>query len=345
MEDKNYSILVIGAGAIGGITAALLRKNGHNVEILCRQEEYAKLISDKGIEISGVCGKFSIRIPAYSSIKDINGRKDFILHATKATELPESAAVAMTVLKESGYIVSMQNGICEDALAEIVGKDKVIGCVTGWGATMEAQGKFTMTSTGDFIIGYPQKLADEKLNDLAKILSSVVPAKVTDNIYGHLYSKLIVNACITSLGAICGLYLGKMLAIKKVRKIFIEIIRESVLVAESMGINIEVFGGKLDFKSFSRKHGLLNDFRNHLVILIIGFKYRRLKSSSLQSLERGKKTEVEYFNGYITLNAKKYNLKVPVNESVVRIIHEIESGIRRIAIDNFNDPAFDSFND
>ena len=90
------------------------------------------------------------------------------------------------------------------------------------------------------------------------------------------------------------------------RRIFIEIIREAVDVADKMNLKIEVFGGKLDFKKFLREMDFFSNFRRHLLIMIIGFKYRKLKSSSLQSLERGKPTEIDYLNGYIVRNGKEF---------------------------------------
>jgi 2-dehydropantoate 2-reductase len=161
---------------------------------------------------------------------------------------------------------------------------------------------------------------------------------------GHQYSKLIINSCITSLGAICGLHLGKMLERAKIRRIFIEIIRESVELAEKMGIRIEVFGDRLDFRKFVSGKSYFSDLKRHLMIRFIGFKYRKLKSSSLQSLERGKPTEVDYFNGYIVKNALQYGVNVPVNSAILNMIHEIEVNKREISIDNFNDPVFDRFN-
>jgi 2-dehydropantoate 2-reductase len=68
------------------------------------------------------------------------------------------------------------------------------------------------------------------------------------------------------------------------------------------------------------------------MIRIIGFKYKKLKSSSLQSLERGKTTEVDYFNGYIVKNSLQYGVNVPVNSAVVNMIHEIELKKRGISI-------------
>jgi 2-dehydropantoate 2-reductase len=79
------------------------------------------------------------------------------------------------------------------------------------------------------------------------------------------------------------------------------------------------------------------------MIRIIGFKYRKLKSSSLQSLERGKLTEIDYLNGYIVRNGKSLGIEVPVNSAVVEIIHDIEKGRRTVSPDNFDQPVFDRF--
>jgi 2-dehydropantoate 2-reductase len=344
MLKSELKFLVVGAGAIGGITAALLKRSGVDVEIVCKYDDYALLISESGIHVTGVCGEFSVKIPAYASISEVNEKKDFVLLATKATDMIGAAASLESVLKEDGFMISLQNGICEDDLASFVGKNRIIGCVTGWGATMQSRGNLTMTSTGDFIIGYTDRTGDEILSDLAGILSSVVPVRTTDNIMGHLYSKLIINSCITSLGAICGLYLGKMLLIHKIRVIFIELMKEAVEVAEKMNLEIEVFSGKIDFKKFLKGNNFVSEFRRHIFLIVIGYKYRKLKSSSLQSLERGKPTEIDFLNGYITQNGELRGVSMPVNVFLVNMIHQIEKKEREITVANFDDPFFDRFN-
>ena len=343
MNKSDFKILVVGAGAIGGITAAFLKKNGLNVEIVCKYDDYASVVSDTGIEVSGVCGKFTVKMSACATISQVKEEKDIVLLATKATDMMEIAPDINSVLKKDGFLISLQNGICEDELASVIGKNRVIGCVTGWGATMESPGKLVMTSKGDFIIGYPDKVTDDLLLYIGELLSSVVPVRTTDNILGHLYSKLIINSCITSLGAICGLFLGKMLMIGKIRRIFIEIIHEAVEVAEKMNIKIEVFGGRLDFKKFISGKGVISDFRRYFLLMGIGYKYKRLKSSALQSLERGKPTEIDFLNGYIIRNAAKYSVSVPVNTVIVNMIHQIENKKRNISLSNFDEPFFDRF--
>lgn len=343
MNKTDLSILMVGAGAVGGITAALLKKAGYNVEIVCKYDDYAKTISGTGLKVRGPWGSFSVSMPASASSSDISEKKDLVLLAVKATDMIGAIKEAILVLKDDGFVVSLQNGMCVDDLASIAGQGKVIGCVVGWGATMDKQGDLFMSSKGDFIIGYPGRKQDQYLQSLAEVLSSVVPVRITENIKGHLYSKLIINSCITSLGAVCGLYLGKMLSISKARKIFIEIIREAVDVAGKMGISVEVFGGKLDFNKFIKNKGMVADFRRHLMLRMIGFKYRKLKSSSLQSLERGKLTEIDYLNGYIVKNGNRLGVPVPVNTAIVDMIHEIEQGTRKLTPVNFDSPVFDRF--
>ena len=80
-----------------------------------------------------------------------------------------------------------------------------------------------------------------------------------------------------------------------------------------------------------------------MIILFIGYKYRKLKSSGLQSLERGKPTEVEFLNGYIAEHALLSGVEVPVNSYIVTIIHQIEQGRRDISASNFDDPFFNRF--
>jgi 2-dehydropantoate 2-reductase len=344
MNPKDLSILVVGAGAIGGITAAILKRSGYDAEIVAKYDDYARLISSSGFHITGARGNFIQTMKAWSAPTSETGKKDIIMIATKATDMIEAANEVLPLLKDDGLIVSLQNGICEDDLGKLAGREKVVGCVVAWGATMISRGELFMSSTGEFIIGYLDGKCDGRLENISEILSSIVPVRITDNIIGNLYSKLIINSCITIPGAISGLHVGEMLSKRKIRRIFIEIMKEALAVSVRMGIKVEKFGKRLDFYRVVEKEGLIADLKRHILIRIIGFRYRKLRSSSLQSLERGKPTEVDYFNGYITRNALLYGVDVPVNSAIVKIIHEIEAGRRKISLTNFNDPLFDRFN-
>lgn len=328
-------ICIIGAGAIGGVVAGVLARDKYDVSLVVKHSDLAKKISATGIEVSGTCGSFIIPLPAAATPEEMEGRFDYVLIATKADGLVESAKRMQPFLDEKSRVVSMQNGICEGMLAEVVGEERTIGCVVGFGATMHDPGRVEMTSGGEFILGNWNRKRDRELEKLAEILGKVVDTRVTDDILPELYSKLIINSCITTLGAICGLNMGEMLASQKPRKLFIEVIREAVAVAEAMGIKVPPgASGKLDFYKFLAP-GPLSDFKRHLTIRVIGMKYSKLKSSSLQSLERGRKTEVENYNGYIAARGKMHGVSTPVNDQLTRLVQEIESGDRSISLENF----------
>jgi 2-dehydropantoate 2-reductase len=337
MSWTHPRIGVIGAGAIGGITAALIRQAGYDVEIVCKYEELAPQINETGLHIQGYGGDHWVPMPAVAEIKDMKADKDLILLATKATDLVPAAQALLPLLTPDTLVVSLQNGICEETLGEAVGPNRVIGCVVGWGATMNSPGELEMTSGGEFIIGTLDARTEPRLQTIKEILNLVVPCRISENILGSLYAKLIVNSCITSLGAICGLYMGQMLADRQIRNIFIDIMQEAMAVADAMNLHVETIGGRMNYYRFMAGSGTLAQFRRHLMIRLIGFKYRRLKSSSLQSLERGKPTEIDYLNGYITDKAKKLNMPVPVNDRIVEMIKEIEAGRREISPKNFKD--------
>ena len=335
--DTSPRICIIGPGAIGGIVAGLLTWEGYTVQLVSKYPELAKKISRNGIQIEGYGGDFTIPVPAVAYPEELNGDFDYILIATKADSLVEVAEKMLPFLHNNSRVVSMQNGICEDMLAKVVGEERTVGCVVGFGGTMHEPGRVEMTSGGEMVIGNWNRQRDQELKQLAAILSHVVETRISDNILQELYSKLIINSCITTLGAVSGQYLGAMLASRLSRKLFIEVIREALAVADAMGIRVPAgAGGKLDYYKFMAP-GPLSGIRRHLTIRVIGMKYRRLKSSSLQSLERGRKTEVDIYNGYIARKGKELGVGTPVNEKLNQMVAEIEQGKRQISPDNFRE--------
>ncbi len=333
-------IAVVGAGAIGGITAAFLAEAGYDVELVCNHEDTARLANGDGLSISGVRGTRRVKVGAVTGIDRLSGQKDAILLAVKAYDLPGVLQSCLPFLSDQSLVVSMQNGICTDAVAEIAGQARTVGCVIGWGATMHGRGELEMTSEGEFVIGGLEPGMEERLEPLRQALSAVVPARVSPDIYAELYSKLIVNSCITSLGAICGLRLGEMMKRKRARELFLGIIFEAMAVAEAIGVRIPPYAGKLDYYKLCSGKGFLPDWKRHMMIRVMGLKYRRLKSSSLQSLERGKPTEIDFFNGYICRKGAECGVKTPVNDAVVAVIRQIESGKHKPEPTNFGLPEF-----
>jgi len=336
MKAKDLKILVVGAGGIGGITAAQIARAGFNVEVVDCFPGLSDKIQTEGLHVFGNGHDYTQRIKAHSTLKDVSEAKDIIILATKANALPIIGSLIKPILKKNSVIVSLQNGICEEQLAKEYGSDRVIGCVVGFGATVHEAGDMEMTSGGAFTIGSVGNTKANHFDEVFEILSKVTETNITNNIYGHLYSKLIINSCITTLGAISGMTLGKMLSQRKFRNLFIGIIREAVEVSQATGMKVEKYAGKIDFQKMAENANLINKIKSHTIIRMVGLKYRKLKSSSLQSLETGRKTEIDFLNGHISSKAKELKINTPINDQLVSLVKEIEAGARRISPSNFN---------
>jgi 2-dehydropantoate 2-reductase len=344
MNGKNESIAVVGAGAIGGTTAAFLAQSGCDVELVCKHQETATLAATSGLHVFGVRGDHRVKVKTVREIRELKPGKDVVLLATKATDCLDAARALLPVLGEYTAVVSLQNGICEDAIAGVIGRGRIVGCVVGWGASMHGPTELEVTSEGEFVIGNVDGRRDDRLPRLKQMLDHVVPTRISDNIMGELYSKLIINSCINSLGVITGQRLGELLADAGVRQIFVGLMREAMAVAKALGVKVEPGGGgKLDYYSFLASTSFLARLRRHLTIRLIGFKYRRIRSSSLQSLERGRKTEIDYLNGYVCDRGREQGVPTPLNQAVVTMVKEIEDQVRKITPKNLNDRLFEGY--
>ncbi len=331
--------VMIGAGAIGGITAALLKRGGRDVTLVCKHQDIATLAAGRGLRVTGVMGTFSTPLKAVAAIEELSGVYDIALIATKAYDMPAAARALLPFLTPESLVLSLQNGICTDALAAVVGRERTVGCVIGWGATMHAPGELEMTSTGEFVIGRIQG-DPSTLEPVRDALNCVMETEISQNIFAQLYSKLIVNSCITSLGAICGLRLGEMMKRRQARNIFLAVIAEAMAVAGAMELRVPPYGGKLDYGKLMHGDHAWDRLRRHITIRIVGLKYKNLKSSSLQSLERGRPTEIDYFNGYIAAKGDAMGVPCPVNQRLTAMVKEIEGHKRSIKEENLYDPAF-----
>lgn len=333
-------IVIIGAGAVGGVIAGYLSNLNYNLQLVCKHREILDTIENNGLRVEGVKEHIIAYPDTVIDISQIADKPDIIFLATKANDVIGICHNLLPVLKEDTVLVSLQNGISEDKIAEIVKPERTIGCVVGWGATMLGPGRLEITSDGEFILGELDGQITHRLLVIKSVLEKIFETKISTNIYGALWSKLIINSCTTTLGAITGLYLGKMLETKLARTIFLHVLTEAVHVAEAAKIKLEKIGGKIDpYRLALTHHELANNFslsllKKHLIIRIIGLKYKRLKSSSLQSLERGKPTEINFLNGFIVTKAQQFNVPVPVNQRLINIIKDIEVGKLKIDPEN-----------
>lgn len=327
--------IVVGAGAIGGTVAVLLKEAGYDVRIMCHSESTRKLIEEDGFYLNGAKGEHKVDFICYSDVSEFGDEKfDIVIIATKYNHMAECATMMLPYLAENGLVVGMQNGLLTDELGQIVGRDKVVGCMIGFGATRNSPNNVTMTSLGEFYVGMLDGRSTRILEVFAEMLKSVLPTQITLEIKRRQYSKLIINSCINAVAGITGKTLGEILKDGRARDLFLNIAREGMAVAKAMKINVPKYGAVLEYKMLALGNNKVYNAACKFVVMMVGKLYSDVKPSTLQSLEKGEKTEIDILNGYFVQMGERYGVDTPVNTKLVQMIHEIEEGKREMSSDN-----------
>lgn len=332
-------MIIEGIGGIGGVLAGRMIQAGHRPTLITGNPNITKAINSGGIRVKAPEGDFRVRAKALTSTDELSSdqRFDLALMIMKASSVVEASLDTLPFLGEHGYLVPCQNGIVEDKVAEAVGAERVVSGIVGWGGTMHAPGVYEKTGPGRIHIGELDGRRSERVVELAGVLRCVTPVVVSKNIRGALWSKLAINCTITTLGALTGETLGEMLKDRRVRRAFLAVYREVVDTAEALGIKLEKIAAHPKLLYMSGNAGPLMRFIKDLIARAVGKKYGRLKSSSLQSLHRGRKTEIDCLNGYVVEKAAQAGVRVPVNAALVRMVKEIEEKKRPISPDNLEE--------
>jgi len=200
-------------------------------------------------------------------------------------------------------------------------------------------GRYQRTSAGGFTLGRLEGPVDQAVEDLAMLLESIGPVETTDNLRGARWSKLAINCAVSSLGTVGGDRLGALLAHRFVRRLALEVMTEVVDVAHAEDVQLVKVAGTINLDTLAltpaerAASGSAGLVKKHALLLAVGARYRRLRSSMLSAIERGRKPAVDFLNGEVVTRADKHGIAVPVNALVQRTIHRIADGDLRPGLD------------
>ncbi|MEO8602366.1 MAG: ketopantoate reductase family protein [bacterium] len=322
-------VLVMGCGGIGGVISAHLAERGAAPAVVTHNATIAAAINQHGFRLRDGANSRTVSGRATAALPNDAGTFDLILLATQPPQVTRAAEAARPHLHPNGALVCLQNGLCETHVAPLIGADRVLGAIVVWGASMPEPGVYERTSTGGFVIGRLDGADDARLDTLRRVLESVGPVEVTHNLAGARWSKLAINCAITSLGTIGGQRLGELMRFRFVRRLGLEVMSEAVRVAQREGARLEKVSGTLDLAWIALTAadvsgpGSPSLLAKHAVLLAVGAKYRRLRSSMLIAIERGREPAVEFLNGEVLRRADALGLAAPVNRRVRELIHAI----------------------
>jgi 2-dehydropantoate 2-reductase len=328
-------LLVVGCGGIGGVVAAHLFEQGHDTTALTTNPIIADAVNASGFRVRGESTPGTVPGRAVRELDARTAPFDYVLLATQPTDVEEAARRALPFLAPAGAMVCFQNGLCEERIAAIAGPERTIGAIVVWGASMVEPGVYERTSAGGFAVGRIDGAADPRLDELMRVLEAVGPVHVTSNLAGARWSKLAINCAITSLGAVGGDRLGALLRHRFVRRLALEIMTEVTLVARAAGVRLEKVAGTLDLDWIALSDadrvssGSASLVAKHGLLLAVGARYRKLRSSMLGAIERGRPPAVDFLNGEVVTRGAARGIPTPVNAAVRERVHRLASGSER----------------
>ncbi|MFW5927747.1 MAG: ketopantoate reductase family protein [Thermoplasmatota archaeon] len=301
-------ICVMGAGSVGAYFGGrLASKNA--VSFIARGEHLESMI-DQGLKIkSEVHDDFKISVNATDDPEEI-GPVDLVLFTVKAYDTEEAGKQIEPLIGEDTIILSLQNGIDnEEILADMYGKDKVIGGVAYILSKVEQPGVIHHESLGRVEIGELNRKVTERIKEIKSTFeSSDISCDISRNIKQVLWQKLAFNCALNAMTALTDSSLDTILKINESSEVFEETVREAVKVGVASGVDMDEDELISNLMKIARETGAM-------------------KSSMLYDKKKGKKLEIDPLNGKIVEMGEEFDIDTPMNKTLygcLKIINETQ---------------------
>jgi len=304
-------IAIIGPGAIGCLFAAILSKAEHEVWLVDRHPQRARMLSRRGIFVTGTslagqAEEFRASVRATADPQQV-GPVDLVMVAVKSFDTPEAAHTAKLLLGPETTVLTLQNGLGNlESLQQVLGDERVLGGVTSQGATIVTPGQVHQAGQGPTIIGEPRGELTERLLDIKDAFSEAgIYAEVTADLASARWGKLVVNAGINAVGALAHVRNGGIMESASLRQAMGAAVQEAVRVAAAKGITLP----QADMVAHAEE--VCQRTANNI-------------NSMLQDLLRKRRTEVEAINGAVVREGAAAGVATFVNETLLYLIRGIE---------------------
>ena len=313
-------IAVIGAGAIGGLVAAYLKKAGEDVLLIGRSDQ-VDVIKAQGLTIKGVRGRETIKVPALTRL---NKPYDLVIFAVKTQDIEQAYEHNSEFLKQGSLILTTQNGVqADNILSGHFERERQLSSIVMFGGTYTKPGEITFNFEGDWIIGRVFMPLDSTTYAVAEILGKAFKMVTSTDIMGQKYLKLFVNLnnCIPAL---IGKSMQETFSDIDLCRLSIMLLKEGVDIVTQAQIELvslpdfpkeRIYG--LAQMPIEQAAGIINK-------VLTTLSKEPLYGSILQSILRKRPSEIDFINGEIVQLANHLKLSAVLNSKVVDMVHEVE---------------------
>ena len=325
MGADRTRIGIIGAGAIGCVVGGLLARAGHDVTLVDQWPEHVEQVKQAGLRLSGSCGEHLVRLPALHLHELATVREPFELAfvAVKSYDTEWATQLAIDHLRASdGLVIDFQNGINDHRVAAVAGRERTLGCVILISAGMYEAAHAIRTDRGSaaFKIGEHDGRDTPRARRIAALMSEVAPAVVTTNLWGERWSKLALNCMLNPLAGLSGLGTAEVRSESVPRRVAAHLGAEVVRVGTALGHRIEPILG-IAAKRFAEAAGAADIETLGREIAADAQSRSGGRPSMLQDVMKGRRTEIDYLNGFVAAEGRNVGIPTPFNDAVVAAFH------------------------
>jgi len=299
-------IAIVGPGSIGCLFAGLLSQGGHDIWLVDRHPDRARLLDRRGVWVSGISGEFRSPVHATTHPREV-GPAELVLIAVKSYDTPGAAAAAQPISNAETTVLTLQNGLGNlEALQQALGADRVIGGVTSQAATLISPGQVHHAGAGSTTIGEPSGEVSERLAAIAGAFSeSGLQTELTTQLESVLWGKLAVNAGINAVATLAQVRNGGIMESAHLRAVLHSVVSEVEQVARAKGIRPPF----PDMAAHAEE--MCQRTANNL-------------NSMLQDFYRQRRTEVDAINGAVVRAGAAAGVPTPANQALHGLIMGLE---------------------
>jgi len=332
------TITIYGAGAIGGVTGAALARAGHDVLLVDRAEDHVAAMNAHGLTIESREGSVTVPVRAITP-GALDHELGLVLLAVKSQDTSAALEVLTPRLAEAGAIVSLQNGLNEELIAEKIGAPRTVGCLVNWAADWVAPGRILHGGHGALVLGELDGRMSDRVQGLAKLLAVVAPTEVTDNVLGYTWAKHVYGALLVATAVVDAPVYEVVERSPAVQQMLVALVVENMRIAEAAGIRLEPFDeyAPADYRAAAR--GDLAARQRAMEIIARHYRqHTKTKTGIWRDLVvRRRKTEVGALLGATVAKARTLGLGMPLTERLIAMIEDLELGRRAMSWNNVDE--------
>jgi 2-dehydropantoate 2-reductase len=292
-------IAVLGAGAVGCYYGGMLARAGHDVILVGRPRHMEPVIRE-GLLLETASFQGHVPVRAGVDAGAIACAK-LVLCCVKSNDTESAAAQMRPHLAPDALVLCLQNGVDNAARLQALLPCAVAPAAVYVAVEMAGPGHVRHHGRGDLVIG-PLPAGPE----LVQLFGDAgIAVRISDNVAGALWAKLIINCAYNALSAVTGLAYGPLVAVPGMEDVMRALVQECLAVAQGEGVQVPDLG-------WEAVRGIADAMAGQ-------------HSSTAQDLARGRRSEIDHLNGYVVRHGAARGIPVPVNTVLHTLVKALET--------------------